>query len=164
MADADTYRRLLGALPEVEEGTGHGRPAWRVRGKFFAGLRDNGQTAVVKVEKGEKQLLMEAEPEIFFETPHYEGWGYFLVHLSEIEEDELLARVRLMFLNTHATADIDDLDEAIRVLRARAAGNAATDPFGPRIRASSYAALACRRRSTTRPSPRSSRWSSGCIG
>ncbi len=60
-----------------------------MRGKFFAGLRDNGQTAVVKVEKGEKQLLMEAEPEIFFETPHYEGWGYFLVHLSEIEEDEL---------------------------------------------------------------------------
>ena len=89
MADADTYRRLLLSLPEVEEGTGHGRPAWRVRGKFFAGLRDDGATAVLKVDKGEKQLLMEAEPEIFFETPHYEGWGYFLVRLGVIEEDEL---------------------------------------------------------------------------
>jgi hypothetical protein len=89
VADADTYRRLLLALPEVEEGTGYGRPAWRVRGKFFAGLRDEGTIAVLKVDRGEKQLLMEAEPEIFFETPHYEGWGYFLVRLAAIPEDEL---------------------------------------------------------------------------
>ena len=89
MADGDTYRRLLLALPEVEEGTGHGRPAWRVRGRFFAGLWQDGETAVVKVDKGEEQLLMEAEPEIFYETPHYEGWGYFLVRLSAIDADEL---------------------------------------------------------------------------
>ena len=89
MADAETFRRLLLALPDVEEGTGHGRPAWRVRGKFIAALRDEGQVGVVKVDKGEKQLLMEAEPEIFFETPHYEGWGYFLVRLAAIDEGEL---------------------------------------------------------------------------
>ena len=93
MADVDTYRRLLLSLPEVEEGTGHGRPAWRVRGKFFAGLRDGGASAVLKVDKGEKQLLMEAEPETFFETPHYEGSGYFLVRLRVIEEDELAEAV-----------------------------------------------------------------------
>ena len=58
------------------------------------------------------------------------------------DEDELLARVRLMFLNTHVTAQIDDLDAAIGVLRARAAGNAAANPFGPRMRASSYEGLA----------------------
>ena len=57
------------------------------------------------------------------------------------DEDELLARVRLMFLNTHVTAQIDDLDAAIGVLRARAAGNATANPFGPRIRASSYEGL-----------------------
>ena len=89
MSDAATYRRLLLALPEVEEGTGHGRPAWRVRGKFVAGLWQDGETAVVKVDKGEKQMLMAAEPEIFFETPHYEGWGYVLVRLPAIPEDEL---------------------------------------------------------------------------
>ena len=77
------------ALPDVEEGTSYGTPSWRVRGKFFARLRDEETLGVVKVEKGEKQLLMEAEPEIFFETPHYEGWGYFLVRLSAISDDEL---------------------------------------------------------------------------
>lgn len=58
------------------------------------------------------------------------------------DEDELLARVRLAFLNTHVTADIDDLDAAISVLRARAAGNATANPFGPRIKAPSYQGLA----------------------
>ena len=47
-----------------------------------------------------------------------------------------------MFLNTHVTADIDDLDAAIGALRARAAGNTAANPFGPRIKASSYKGLA----------------------
>ncbi len=44
---------------------------------------------MLKVDKGEKQLLMEGEPDKFFETPHYEGWGYFLVRLDAIDEDEL---------------------------------------------------------------------------
>jgi hypothetical protein len=58
------------------------------------------------------------------------------------DEGELLARVRLAFLNTHVTAKIDDLDAAIGVLRARAAGNPTANPFGPRIKASSYEGLA----------------------
>ena len=89
MADAERFRRLALSLPEVEEGTSFGTPSWKVRGKFFARLRDGETVAVVKVDKGEKQLLMEAEPEIFFETPHYEGYGYFLVRLAAIDDDEL---------------------------------------------------------------------------
>src|SRR6185369_5009551 len=58
------------------------------------------------------------------------------------DEDELLARVRLAFLNTHVTADIDELDAAIEVLHARAAGHKTVNPFGPRIKASSYEGLA----------------------
>ena len=54
-----------------------------------AGAQDTPSVLVAKVDKGEKQLLMEAEPEVFFETPHYEGYGYFLVRLENIEEDEL---------------------------------------------------------------------------
>ena len=89
VADAKTFRRLALALPDVEEGTSYGTPSWRVRGKFFARLRDEETVAVVKVEKGEKQLLMEAEPDVFFETPHYKGYGYFLVRLEAIGDDEL---------------------------------------------------------------------------
>jgi hypothetical protein len=56
-------------------------------------------------------------------------------------QDELRSLVRLAYLNTHVAADADDLDAAIRVLRARAAGDQAQDPFGERIEADSYEAL-----------------------
>ena len=56
-------------------------------------------------------------------------------------QDELRVRVRLAFLNTHVAADADDLEAAIKVLRARAAGDEAQDPFGERIEADSYDAL-----------------------
>ena len=89
MADAATARRLAEALPDVEEGTSYGTPSWKVRGKFFARLRDENSVLVAKVDKGEKPLLMAAEPQVFFETPHYQGYGYVLVRLDAIDDDEL---------------------------------------------------------------------------
>ena len=89
MADIETVRRLALALPEVEEGTSYGTPAWKVRKKSFARLREDGETLVVHVDLGEKEMLMAAEPEVFFETPHYHGYALVLVRLAAIEEDEL---------------------------------------------------------------------------
>ncbi len=89
MSDASTVRRIIEDLPDTDEGTSYGTPSWKVRGKFFARLRDGDTVLVAKVDKGEKRLLMEAEPEVFFETRHYEGYGYFLVRLENIDEDEL---------------------------------------------------------------------------
>ena len=58
------------------------------------------------------------------------------------DEDELPARIRLAFLNTHVSAGAGDLDTAIALLRARASGNLGEDPFGERIHAKSFEALA----------------------
>ena len=59
-----------------------------------------------------------------------------------VDEDELDARVRLAFLNTHVSAGPDDLESAIAVLRSRASGNLGTNPFGARIHARSFVGLA----------------------
>jgi hypothetical protein len=58
------------------------------------------------------------------------------------DEDELDARVRLAFLNTHVSATPDDLEDAIESLRFRAAGNLGTNPFGARTAAKTFAGLA----------------------
>ena len=53
-------------------------------------------------------------------------------------QDELRARVHLAYLSTMVAADSDDLEAAIDVLRARAAGDQAANPFGRRVKADSY--------------------------
>lgn len=89
MADADTLRRLALALPDAEEGTSWDTPAWRVRKKLFARLRDGGATVVVRADRGERELLMGAEPDVFYITDHYVDYDYMLVRLAAIPDDEL---------------------------------------------------------------------------
>ena len=74
-------------LPEIEETTSYGRPALKVRGKFVAAMRSSPDALVVRCDLEEKPLLLEARPEILFETPHYHGWGYMLVKPEASLED-----------------------------------------------------------------------------
>jgi len=74
-------------LPETEESTSYGRPALKVRGKFVAALRSDPDAIVVRCDLDEKPLLLEARPDVLFETPHYEGWAYVLVRLEASLED-----------------------------------------------------------------------------
>jgi len=78
---------LARELPGVEEGTSYGRPALLVKGKFFAALRTNPDALVVKCDLDEKPLLLEARPDILFETPHYHGYGAMLIKLDASPDD-----------------------------------------------------------------------------
>ena len=73
---------LARELPEFEEGTSYGRPALKVRGKFFAALRTEPDAIVVKCDLEEKPLLLDAHPDVLFETPHYHGYGAMLISLD----------------------------------------------------------------------------------
>lgn len=83
----DDLVALARGLPEFEESTSYGRPALKVRGKFFAALRTNPDAVVVRCDLEEKPLLLDARPEILFETPHYHGWPYMLVSLEASLDD-----------------------------------------------------------------------------
>lgn len=83
----DDLVALARGLPEFEESTSYGRPALKVRGKFFAALRTNPDAVVVRCDLEEKPLLVDARPEILFETPHYHGWPYMLVSLEASLDD-----------------------------------------------------------------------------
>jgi hypothetical protein len=73
---------LARELPEIEESTSYGRPALKVRGKFVAALRTNPDAVVLRCDLDEKPLLLDARPDILFETSHYHGWGYVLLRLE----------------------------------------------------------------------------------
>jgi hypothetical protein len=104
MASWDDVRRLALALPETSEGTAHGNTAWRVRDKLFVWerpLRKSDLEALGEAAPGgpilgarvehevAKQALLADDPEVFFTTPHFDGYPSVLVQLDRIGTDDL---------------------------------------------------------------------------
>ena len=73
-------------LPGVEEGTAYGTPSLRVKGAFMCRLREDGETLAIRCDPDERPLLIDANPEALFVTPHYEAWPMVLVALPKAEE------------------------------------------------------------------------------
>ena len=77
-------------LPGVEVGTSFGTPALRVRGKGLCRLRTNPDALVLRVaDMGEREALLQGQPDVFFTTPHYDGYPYVLVRLEAVDPEEL---------------------------------------------------------------------------
>ena len=109
MASWADVRRLVLALPETSETTGHGGTlAWSVRGKSFlwerplrkADLAALGAAApsgpILGVRTADlemKEALLASDPRVFFTTPHFEGYPTVLVRLERIKVAALRAVV-----------------------------------------------------------------------
>ena len=99
MAESEIERaaRLAAHLPEVEVSTWYGTPSLKVRGKGFVRVKEPG-VLVVMCPLGLKEALMEAEPELFFETPHYSGWPAMLVRLDAVDDARLKDRIECAWM------------------------------------------------------------------
>jgi hypothetical protein len=82
-------RRLTSALPDVEEGTSYGTPAWRHRGRLLARLHQDGASIVLKVGNQTRDHLLQADPETFFITDHYIGYPTVLARLDRLSATDL---------------------------------------------------------------------------
>lgn len=77
-------------LPGVEVGTSFGTPALRVRGKGMCRLRSEPRALVLRVaDLGEREALLQGQPDAFFTIPHYDGHPYVLVRLDAVDPGEL---------------------------------------------------------------------------
>jgi len=77
-------------LPEVEEGTWYRTPCLRVRKRSFCRLKEDGETLVVRVvDLQDKEALLRGKPDVYFTTPHYDGYPYVLVRLADADPGEL---------------------------------------------------------------------------
>ena len=94
MATWDDVRRLAADLPEAEDGTLYGEPAFRVRKKTFVWMSPHEEGALaVRVDPDERPLLVESQPDLYFVTPHYQGYPILLVRLEAVGEKELRDRI-----------------------------------------------------------------------
>ena len=104
MASWDDVAAIALALPEVAEEPTFGHRAWKVRKKLFAwerplrrkeleqlgGAAPDGEILGVRVPDEEAKLAMlESEPEIYFTTPHFDGYPSVLVRLERIPGPDL---------------------------------------------------------------------------
>jgi hypothetical protein len=103
VADQDDVRRIALTLPEVSEGAD--RFAFSVpRGGKDKGIAwvwmervepdrprvANPAVLAVRVANaGEKEMLLAADPDVYFTEPHYNGFPAVLVRLAAIGVDEL---------------------------------------------------------------------------
>jgi hypothetical protein len=86
----DDIRRVALSLPATTEKPSYGMPAWRVKDKGFARIREEGDVLVLRLgDLGEKEALLASEPDKFFTTPHYDGYAMVLVRFDAIDVDEL---------------------------------------------------------------------------
>ena len=81
-------------LPELVRSTTHGTPSLKVKNSFIGRLKD-ADTFAVFCPLEEKLLLMESVPSIYYETDHYRGWPYVLIHLDAVSDAELAHRIKL---------------------------------------------------------------------
>jgi hypothetical protein len=105
MATWDEVRAVAAGLLEAQEqGSRDGLLAWRVRGRLFAWERPlrradlaalgaaapDGPVLAARVpDVGAKEALLADDPEIYFTTPHFDGYPAVLVRLERIPVPEL---------------------------------------------------------------------------
>ena len=82
-------RRVARSLPEVEEGTSYGTPAWKHRGTLLARLHQDGASLVLKVGNETRDHLLQADPDTFFVTDHYKGYPMVLARLDRLGATDL---------------------------------------------------------------------------
>jgi hypothetical protein len=100
MATWHDVSRCARALPEVHEDvSSQGRREWRVRKKLFAwerplrrsdldALGDEAPTGAIlglrTADLEMKDVLLSGEPDVYFTTPHFDGYAAVLVRLGAI--------------------------------------------------------------------------------
>jgi hypothetical protein len=104
MATWDDVCRIALGLPETSEEVSWGHAHWRVKGKGFVWERPlrrsdlealgdaapEGPILGARVEHlVAKEALLADDPDVFFTTPHFDGYPAVLVRLEEISVEDL---------------------------------------------------------------------------
>lgn len=90
--DFKVVRTVALGFPGAEEATSYGTPAFRVRGKLFARLHQDGESLVVRADLDEREVLVQSHPRSFFVTDHYQDHPWVLVRLGSVSR-KLLTEV-----------------------------------------------------------------------
>jgi hypothetical protein len=104
VATWDDVRQIALGLPEAEERLSRDTRQWRVKDKLFVWERPLRRSDLEALGDGApdgpilgvrtehlvaKEAILQSDPEVFFTTPHFDGYPAVLVQLDRIGVDDL---------------------------------------------------------------------------
>jgi hypothetical protein len=89
MSSGDELRRIALSLPEAEERETWGSATFRVRGKIFVIMSDDGAGASVKATRDEQSALIAEDPETFTFPAYVGQHGWIGVDVHRIGAEHL---------------------------------------------------------------------------
>ena len=92
MRDWDAVVAFALALPDTYIESFYGTPCPKVNKRAFVSPGHEAGSFHVLAPHDEKAILLETDPETFWQTPHYEGWPGLLVRYDSTDPE----RVRLV--------------------------------------------------------------------
>ncbi len=84
MVTLDDIREVFAGFPGVKEGPSYGTPGFRVGKKLLGRMHQSEDALVLKMEFGEREELMEARPDLYYITDHYQDYEWILIRLAKI--------------------------------------------------------------------------------
>lgn len=80
-------RSVIFSLPGTRESICFGTEGFYFQKKLLARMKEDGETLAMPV--ADRIILIEAQPDIFFITPHYDNSNYVLVKLKYVQPEQL---------------------------------------------------------------------------
>ena len=85
-----SYLNVALKLPGTEVSVSYGTPSVKVGGKVLSRLRTDAEGALaIRCDFVDREMLLQADPDVFFITDHYRDYPMILVRLDKIRADAL---------------------------------------------------------------------------
>lgn len=89
--DFDDVFAIASTFPGTVRTTSYGTPAIKLGTKFLLREREPGILALQRPSIDERDMLIEADPDLFFITDHYRDYPYVLIRMDLLEPDHFRA-------------------------------------------------------------------------
>jgi hypothetical protein len=90
----ERFLRIALSMPAAEASTSYGTPSIKVRGKLMSRWRSEAEGALaIRCDFLDRQILLLAQPEVFFLTDHYRDYPMVLMRLEKASKTTMTEAV-----------------------------------------------------------------------
>lgn len=101
---------IASTFPGAVRSTTHGTPSVKLGTKFLLREREPGILALQRPSIDERDMLIEADPDLFFITDHYRDYRYVLIRMDRLTPEHFRALFETIWREKATKAQISTYD------------------------------------------------------